>query len=172
MRRRAGYSLIEVVVAAGLLSAACSVAVPLYSALMSEVPAAGRMAQTGSAIGRMLQRIQDDVDASAALPPAAADRKAGPQCLLIRQPGGVVCWEFAEGRMRRWELLPGQAAPDPGSTETWPLPNARITFALLPGSDRKAVEVHSAVLDAKGEPRFKRADVFFLSAAGPEGGEQ
>lgn len=169
-RLRGGSTLVELIAVLPILVAIGVISASLFHSMVLDVPRLQRLSNENGQVCRMLERLQRDVDAARALPKAAADRAAGQRLLLLQMTDRVVCYRLAEGRGLRERLSPGAADQPPAwrETESWSLPNARVTFRRREDSPGiAAVEVRTAIeYQAQTGTQSKLAGtrVFFLSA--------
>ena len=171
MRRRGGWTLIEIVTVVGVLAVVVGITAPIFKVLLTELPEARQAVEVNRGVRLVLWRLRDDLDAGRSLPAAAGEVKSGPRRLLIETPEGVVCYEQAPGTVTRRTLAAAEA--EQASPVVWRVPGAEIDWqARRAGGRAVGVEVRTCVVQRVGGRVLRKlanAHVLFLGAAGGGG---
>lgn len=163
MNRRRGVTLVELLTIIPMLLAVMAIIATLTPTLTKDIPALGRAVQTQRQLTGVFQRIERDVDSAVSLPDSAGGKQAGPATLLLQTPRAVICYEFADGRLTRFELS-AQALPP----QVWQMPNAAVVWKRgSEGAAPTAVEMRTAVrmnIGCRNVERLAISHVYFLHA--------
>ena len=164
-----GMTIVELLVAVVVLGAICLASLPLFTAVVKDIPRDGRAIDAHAELGRMLRQMRKDVDAATGLPAGLPVREAGGNPLSVFHADGVVLYEMRPGRVVRSTKARGGKAMD-GEKCVWPVPRAVIQWGVRQrGGEAYAVEVRTGVeIDQEGRTfrKLANAHVFFVGAAG------
>ena len=169
MRRRGGWTLIELLTVVGVLAAMVGITAPTFKVLLTGLPEARQAVEISRRVRLVLRRMRDDLDAGRSLPAAAGEAKTGPHRLLIETPEGVVCYERTPGTVSR-RVLAGAKGAQQAPPIVWRVPRAEIDWQVRRAGGRAVgVEVRTCVVQRVGGRVLRKlanAHVLFLAAGG------
>jgi len=103
-RGEGGFTLMEVMVAVGIMSVALALGAVAFAEVLRLRTAQGRYQERLAAADFLLRRFERDVRAGSAFSPAAGGFVAGAQTAIVSTAGGAVVYRAAAGKVERIEL--------------------------------------------------------------------
>ncbi|MBN1554413.1 MAG: hypothetical protein JXA11_06685 [Phycisphaerae bacterium] len=160
--KRPAFTLIEVLVVIPVILAAGLLITTLSPVAIRDVPHLSQTLSRQRQIQKFLARLQDDVDAAAALPANIGKETCSSHKLFLQTPDGALVYEVRDGQIIRTQ----RTGPKAGDTFEWDIPEAKVKFQRWT-RDRKAyaVDIHTALVVTKhGQVQecFENHHVFFL----------
>ena len=173
MKRR-GMTLVEVLACVGLLTVLAAVTGPMFVRMCRQLKGADETVSEAAAIRDMVQTLREDM-AGARSVDIAPDPSDVPGALIIELADRTVYYTSRGDRWvrGRWDNE-RPVDPDEEELNSWPIPNARIEWALWRDGERAyAVEIRTAVMqEGASGPRPCLANAHVLQVGGIEGGRR
>jgi prepilin-type N-terminal cleavage/methylation domain-containing protein len=164
-----GFTLVEILAALVLLTAAMFALAPATRTLVGEIPQSYRIVQANTSVLNMLGRMREDVDGAKGLPESFGRHTSDANMLFIELSDGVICYQLKEGEVLRYRLV-GDAGGDSEARTIWPAPNAVIEWRVWRRDGKGyAVEVRFWIdyaFDGRVEKRMGNSHVYFVGATG------
>jgi prepilin-type N-terminal cleavage/methylation domain-containing protein len=161
-----GFTLVEILAALVLLTAAMIALAPATKTLVGEIPQSYRIVQANTSVLNMLGRMHEDVDGAKGLPESFGRHTSDANMLLIELSDGVICYQLKEGEVLRYRLVDGGGESE--AATIWSAPNAMIEWRVWRREGRGyAVEVRfwtDYAFDGRVEKRMGNSHVYFVGA--------
>ena len=136
---RKGYSIIELLVAIGILALLSIGVSRLYQALLGNIPRDLRVVQSNAEIRRALNNIRNDIDRARSLPISYGNIQADETMLLIELPDKLVSYQLSDDKITRRELDHHLASCTQYCKSSCPTKASRL--ADLPGTAVSSSEI-------------------------------
>jgi len=163
---RKGFTLVELLMAIGIMLIVGSISAGLFMALMRDIPARKRAVDEHTALAGMVRRMRKDFQAA-----SAVAMPAGTSDIVLTAPGGKVRYRAAAGAVQRTEKPVDNAGK--ARTMSWPAPHATVRWSLRrAGGKVVGVEVRTRVNPpdwVRDQRPLTNAHVLLLGPAGKAG---
>jgi prepilin-type N-terminal cleavage/methylation domain-containing protein len=126
---RKGFSLVEVLIVVIVLPFIFIVLNGLFRTLLKDIPRSYQVVQANTSLLSMLKEMQQDIDKAKGLPKTYNEYTAGDKTLLIDLPEGMICYQFKDDKVLKYNLTDNQ----PNNTveqKVWSVPNAKVKWKV------------------------------------------
>ena len=165
---RKGFTLVEILVVIIVLPFMMVVLDGLFSTLIKDIPRTHRVVQENTALIRILDQMQQDIDKAKGLPESFDGHTASDELLLIELADIVICYQLKDDKVLRRKLTDNQQSNDEEEI-VWTVPHANVTWQVWrKGKSGYAVEVQTHIeYKIRGdhwEKKMANSHLYFVGA--------
>ncbi|MFQ6034585.1 MAG: type II secretion system protein J [Sedimentisphaerales bacterium] len=167
MNMRKGFNLVEMLMVITIIPVAAVILDGFFNTLLRDFPRTSAVVQENKIVLNMLRQMREDIDKATGLPKSFAGQTVSDELLLIKWPGGVICYQSKDGEVLRYRLTDTQEG-DGEDVRAWSVPNAEVKWSVWrKNSEGYAVEVKTHVkqkLRKKWQKKMANSHLYFVGA--------